>query len=103
MASGKRYKFHGSLIEVMTGVSDDSPSKAISAITNANPAVVTSNAHGLSNGDVIKITGVTGMIELNDELFVVANQTTNTFQLANVNATDYGVYTGHGAIDEVDF
>lgn len=103
MPAGKRFKFHGSQIEVMTGYVDDSPSKVITGITNANPAVVTSAAHGYANGDVVRITGVAGMVEVNDELFVVTNQTTNTFELADVDSTDYGVWTSGGWIDEGAF
>jgi hypothetical protein len=37
--------------------------KTITGITQANPAVVTSNSHGYSNGDEIKITSVVGMTD----------------------------------------
>src|SRR5262245_10194640 len=41
-------------------------STAITAITQANPGVVTANAHGLSNGDRVVITGVGGMGQVNN-------------------------------------
>jgi hypothetical protein len=37
----------------------------ITEITNADPAVVTAAAHGLSDGDKIQIKGVLGMVEVN--------------------------------------
>ena len=49
-------------------VDDD---KVISAITKANPAVVTANSHGYSNGDRIIISEVEGMTEVNGETFNV--------------------------------
>lgn len=66
--------------------------KNITDITNANPAVVTSASHGLSNGNVVFITGVPGMTELNGKTFTVANQATNTFELSATNSTAYGTY-----------
>lgn len=103
MPSGKSFKFHGSTIEVMTGVSADSPSIAISAITQADPAVVSAAGHGLASGDVIQISGALGMTEVNDELFVVNVLTSGTFELVNVDSSSYGAYAGHGAVDPVDF
>jgi len=61
--------------------------KTITAITQANPAVVTSNSHGYSNGDRVFITGVVGMVELNNREFTVAGVSTNTFQLSGINST----------------
>lgn len=100
MAAGKKFKFAGSQIALLTGFSTDSPSQLITGISNGNPAVVTSNAHGLADGDVVKITGVVGMTEVNDELFVVINKTDNTFELADTDATGYGTYSSGGEIVE---
>lgn len=98
MAS-KSFKFHGSQIQIMTGFSDQSPNRTISAITQASPPVVTSATHGLTDGDVIRITDVVGMDELNDELFVVLVVDANSFQLADADSTDYTAYTSGGIID----
>ncbi len=64
--------------------------KAITAITKANPGVITSNTHGFSNGDTVYITDIIGMIELNSSTipYIVANQTTNTFTLKRLNGLD---------------
>lgn len=74
---------------------------AITDITNANPAVVTSAAHGLSNGDPVWITGVSGMTQINNRVFTVANATTNTFELSGVNSTGYAGYVSGGTAAEV--
>lgn len=81
--------------------------QSITAVTQANPAVVTANAHGFSNGDDVYITGVVGMTELNNRWFTVANVTTNTFELtlqqtkANVDSTGYTAYTSGGSVSSV--
>ncbi len=61
------------------------PSVAITAVTNAAPGVVTAVAHGYSNGDRVYISGILGMVELNNREFVVLNVTANTFTLRDLN------------------
>lgn len=78
----------------------------ITNITKANPAVVTAAAHGFSNGDRIKILDAGGMTEVNGKSYLVANKTTNTFELqtlqsANVNSTSYTTYTSGGTAREL--
>ena len=80
--------------------------KTITAITKANPAVVTSNGHGYSNGDEVKIRNVVGMTEVNEKRFLVAGKTTNTFQLTNkdgtaINSTGYTTYGSGGIVNKV--
>lgn len=70
--------------------------KTITAITKANPAVVTSNSHGFSNGDRVFIKSVVGMTQVNNLEFTVAGQTTNTFQLSGVDSTNYDTYSSAG-------
>ena len=48
--------------------------------TAANPAVVTSTAHGLTNGQIVFITSSTGTAILSEQLVKVANKTNDTFQ-----------------------
>lgn len=103
MAGGKRFKFHGSTFQIITGFDDESPNPAITAITQADPPVVTSAGHGLVDGDVVKITGVLGMTELNDEVFIVQNKTNDTFELADVTGAGYGAYTSGGEIQKATF
>ena len=74
---------------------------AISAITKANPAVVTSNSHGMSNGDRVFITGVVGMTEVNNREFTVAGAATNTFQLSGINSSAFTAYGSAGTTGEI--
>ena len=63
--------------------------KTISAITKANPGVVTASSHGYSNGDYVILSGIVGMTELNGRQFKVANKTTNTFELQDMTGTNF--------------
>lgn len=74
---------------------------AISAITNANPGVATSTAHGLTNGKYLILSAV-GMREVHEQVVRVANVTANTFELEGVNTTSYGAFTS-GTFTEVTF
>lgn len=83
---------------------------AITAISIASTAVCTSLAHGFSNGDMIRIVGVTGLNKsttdvngnvtvtnlVNEKTFTVQGVTTNTFELFSngnpVSSIGYGVY-----------
>lgn len=93
MSAGSRYKYAGTTFQVVTSYAT---AKNITAITKANPAVVTSTAHGFVVGDVVKIAGVVGMEELNNQLFVVSAQTSDTFTLAGVDSTAFGTYASGG-------
>tara|TARA_R100000664_G_C2757720_1_gene146107 strand:- start:1628 stop:4363 length:2736 start_codon:yes stop_codon:yes gene_type:complete len=80
-------------------VPNSSPlSASITAITKANPAVVTATSHGLSNSDKIYISDVAGMTQVNGLVFTVANKTDNTFQLSGINSSGYGTYASGGYI-----
>ncbi|MEJ6790412.1 ubiquitin-activating E1 FCCH domain-containing protein [Brevundimonas sp. BR2-1] len=73
--------------------------KTITGATRDNPVVITSASHGFANGDVVWISGATGMTQLNNKPYVVTNKTTNTFQLYRlngyrVNGDYYSSYTG---------
>ena len=88
-----RIKYEGAYVTEST--------KSITAITKANPAVITSTAHGYSNGDWLYITGVGGMTEFNGLIWVVTAKTTNTFELkdmfgSTVNSTSFPSYTSGG-------
>lgn len=60
----------------------------VTAATQANPCVISSSAHGYSDGDEVYITGVSGMVELNGRNFKVANAAANTYSLQYMDGTD---------------
>lgn len=63
------------------------PVKTITALTAATPGVVTATAHGYANGDWVKLYDIVGPEELNQQTFIVAGVTTNTFQLTDTFGT----------------
>ncbi len=83
----------------------------ITAATAANPVVVTSASHGLSNGDQCFIRKVVGMTELNGtdsrgKQYQAANVTANTFELntpggAPVNGSQFTPYESGGEVNTV--
>lgn len=73
----------------------------ISAITKANPGVVTATAHGLNNGDYVKLT-VQGMYQVDSRIFRVANKTTDTFELEGENTTAYDTFSS-GTAEAITF
>ena len=80
--------------------------KTITGITQANPAVVTASSHGYSNGDEVLISGVSGMTEVNNKRFLVADKTTNTFELqdkdgVDINSTGFTAYSSGGVSNKV--
>lgn len=86
------------------------PSLYISAATNANPCVITSPDHNLLTGQIIVISGVNGMTQLNGNRYSISRIDENTFQLFElgalptglplqpVNSTAFGVYTSGGEV-----
>lgn len=69
----------------------------ITNVTQANPGVVTSPGHGLVAGDLITITGVVGMTQLNTNTYTVASPTATTFALSGTNTTGFTAYTSGGS------
>lgn len=72
---------------------------AISAITLANPAEVTSAVNAFIDNDYIKIAGAAtnGMPELPDGEYLINQLSTTTFELVGIDSTLFGAYDGTGA------
>jgi len=86
-------KFFGFSVFEITAVAAGT---AITGISEATPGVVTTSAnHGLTNGDRVKITGVVGMVEVNDNVYTIANKADKTFELTDDEGVDIatGGYT----------
>lgn len=66
----------------------------ITAATNASPIVITSANHGLTTGDSITVSGVTGNTAANGT-YAINVLSTNTFQLNG--STGNGIYNGGGS------
>ena len=70
----------------------------ITGASKTSPVVITSVGHPYQNGDVVYITGVAGMTQLNNKTYTVTNRTTNTFALSGINGTTYSSYTSGGSV-----
>lgn len=103
MSQGQRYKFIGSTIQVGIDYESSSSATAITAISLADPAVVTASGHSAALGDVVKITGVVGATQFNNNLYAVDNPLTTTFELAGEDNTMGAAYVSGGLAAEVVF
>lgn len=80
----------------------------ISGATAANPVVITSTVHGLADGDLVSISGVVGMTQLNVNTYYakVTGYSTTTFALysnsdlsTTVDGSAYTAYSSGGYVD----
>jgi hypothetical protein len=85
------------------GLSYDNPI-AITGATKTSPIVITAAGHGLSNGDYVDFSDIKGMTQINGFRGKVANKTTDTFQLVdmdndtNIDGTSYTTYKSGGYV-----
>jgi hypothetical protein len=85
---------NGSIVAIESG---SAAAVVISAITNANPAVVTtSTAHGLSTGDYTEI--VSGWSRLTNKIVRVTMLTTTTFSIDSYDTTSTTIYPAAGGV-----
>ena len=75
---------------------------SITAITQANPAVVTLGAHTLTNGETVLLEGIVGMTELNDRRFVVANKAATTIELKDEDSSAHTAWSSGGTVKSED-
>ncbi len=79
----------------------------ITGITRASPAVVTvSGSHGLTNGDFITITGVSGMTQINNGSYYIKSTGASTFELytddtliPELDSINWTTYSGGGTVE----
>jgi len=83
-------------------ITDKGAAAAITGISTATEAVVTAAAHGFANNDKVRIRNIGAMVEVEDKVFTVANQDTNTFKIRDetdnwyINSSSYGTAAGSG-------
>jgi len=91
------YRNHAPLLEA---------AKNITGATQANPVVLTINAHGYQNGQDVEVAAVLGMTQLNNRRFRAANVAANTFELQDqfgnpIDGTAFGAYVSGGVAARV--
>jgi hypothetical protein len=90
--------------EVMTVVGIElATALTITDATNASPIVITSASHGLLDGDMCTISGVTGNTAANGDWMAdaVAANTFALLDLAGANSTGNGAYVSGGTVDVI--
>jgi len=81
---------------------------AITGVSQASPAVVTvSSTTGMTTGDIMYVTGVVGMTQLNGNFYQVTKINSTTFSLADlngnaINSTGYGAWSSAGTFYETN-
>ncbi|MDB5490412.1 MAG: hypothetical protein JWO78_261 [Micavibrio sp.] len=85
----------GTYAAAVRGAADNSVFN-ITGATKANPVVITTGGHNFKAGEVVYISGVKGMTQLNGKFFTVASPTATKFNLSGINGTSYGTFTTTG-------
>ncbi len=81
----------GVRVEIGTAYGTD---VAVSGISQADPGVVTATSHAQANKTVGYLDSVEGMVNLDGQAVRVAGQTTNAFNLEDINTTNLSAFTG---------
>lgn len=94
---------NGLIWEVSQGATCIAVSKAISAITLANPVSIKIAAHGYTSGDIIRITSIIGTTQLNDRIFRITVTDADNFTLDNMDGTTFTAYASGGVVTKGTF
>lgn len=79
----ENFKYEWDPVRLDCSLTLDNPI-TITNISLTNPVVVTAPAHGLSNGDEVRIDSVVGTYQVNGKRFRVSNVSTNTFEISRI-------------------
>jgi hypothetical protein len=86
---------------------DGGAGEAIEGATQAKPVVITITGHSFANDDLVKITDVVGMTELNNVVYMVKNIGANDFELyltdgtTQLDGTGFTAYVSGGTVTKV--
>lgn len=92
---------------IRNGAYQTDTSTAITGITKADPCVITATSHGLTTGDEVYVSGIVGMVELNNRNFKVTVLTAHTISLqlmdgtTDLDSTSYTTYSSGGTIKRI--
>ncbi len=88
----------GSYAASVRGAITPSRTVSITGATKSNPVVITTAAnHGFKTDDIVYISGVSGMGQINNMGFKVTYKSANSFSIG-VDGTRYGSYSGSGTV-----
>lgn len=80
-------------VKVEIGMTETTPGKAVTAVSKADPAVVTAAAHGLAAGVVGYFSGVQGMVQLEGQAGRVANPVSGSFDAIGIDSAKWPDFT----------
>lgn len=80
----------------VASLSDVTSPVTITAATQADPCVVTAPGHKFVANDMIAIRSVTGMTELNDNVYFVTAPSGDDFSLLGIDSTLFSAYSAGG-------
>ena len=82
------------------GDASDVAAATMNACTQASPGAITCTAaHGLLNGDTVRITGVVGMVELNNKVFAITKTSATAFTIG-VDTSGFTAYGSEGTVTQ---
>lgn len=81
----------------ISGTIETAVTGAITAVSQANPAVATSVGHGRYTGDYVEVSGVVGMTQLNGNGYDIRVLDDDTFELVDTDSTGFDAYSSGGA------
>ena len=82
------------------GDASDVAAATMNACTQASPGAITCTAaHGLLNGDTVRITGVVGMVELNNKVFAITKTSATAFTIG-VDTSGFTAYGSAGTVTQ---
>lgn len=94
---------NGNMWEINIGMTCIAAGKTITGATQANPCVITIVGHGYSTDDVVMITSVQGMTQLNDKIYKITKINDDTFSLNGIDSSSYSAWTTAGTVTKGTF
>ena len=86
---------------VSVGGIDSVPVPVVTGISQANPAVVTVSSGILTDNQLVRLTGVVGMTELNDREYYTDKIDATHFSLRGVDSTGYTAWSSGGSFTPI--
>jgi hypothetical protein len=94
---------NGNMFETNLGLTCIATSKNIINANTTNPCEINVTSHGYTTGDVIQISSVVGMTELNDKLYTITVTGENTFTLNGIDSSGANTYSSDGIVTKGTF
>jgi len=88
---------NGNVWKVNPGMTCIGASKAITGATQTNPVQLTVTGHGYATGQVLTVTAVAGMTQINNRVYTITVVDANTISLDGVDGTAFSAYTSGGS------